>query len=310
MTGIDLEGKTAIVTGGYSGIGLETVRVFSAAGATVIAPARDREKAEKALAGIPGVEIASMDLSDPDSIDTFAAGFLKTGRPLHILVNNAGIMATPFHRDARGLESQFATNHLGHFQLTLKLKPALEKAGGARVIAVSSYGHRYSPVVFEDLNFEHRKYDRFSAYGQSKTANILFAVGLDERGRSKDIRAFAVHPGTIVDTDLKRHLSTDELAAMGVLRPGGGIVLDPSRQMKTIAQGAATTVWCAAHPQLKGMGGLYCENVGVSPVLPSGKQVTGAPDPDRTPGVMPYAIDAAQADKLWNLSESLTGLTF
>jgi len=183
--GCDLSGKIAIVTGGYSGLGLETVRVLRSAGAKVIVPARDHDKASKTLKGLDGVEIEVMDLLDPASIDAFAGKFLASARPLHILVNNAGIMACPLARDERGYESQFATNHLGHFQLVTRLWTALRQANGARVISVSSMGHRYSPVVFEDPNFERRAYDRWAAYGQSKTANILFALALDKRGKAE-----------------------------------------------------------------------------------------------------------------------------
>lgn len=311
IKGIDLSGKVAIVTGGYAGIGLETTRVLSEAGATVIVPARDMEKATRALKGIERVEISPLDLMDPVSVDAFADKFLASERPLHILVNNAGIMANPFTTDTRGYESQFATNHLGHFQLAVRLWPALRRANGARVVALSSWGHRYSPVVFEDLHFQQRKYDRWLAYGQSKTANILFAVELDRRGREEGIRAFAVHPGSIVDTDLKRHMSQEELQKAGVFDQNGETILDPSRQIKSIEQGAATSVWCAVSPQLEGMGGVYCENCDISPVTIDDKAKGGNDVSKRAPskafGVFPYAIDPAAAARLWEVSEVLTG---
>src|SRR5262245_43584808 len=194
VRGRNLSGKIAIVTGGYSGIGRETARVLRAAGARVIVPTRDRDRAAKALYGID-VEIEAMDLLDPASIDAFAARFEAGGSPLHILINSAGIMACPLTRDAHGYEAQFATNHLGHFQLVARLMPALRRAKGARVVSVSSWGHRRSPVVFDDPNFERRDYDRWSAYGQSKTANILFALALDQRAKGDGIRAFSLHPG-------------------------------------------------------------------------------------------------------------------
>ena len=212
---IDLTGKVAIVTGGYVGIGLETTRALGEAGATVIVPARTPEKARHALNGIPRVEQSRLDLRDPASIDAFATEFLATGRPLHILINNAGIMATPLTRDGRGYESQFATNHLGHFQLTARLWPALRKARGARVVSLSSRGHQRTAVDFNDPNFEHRPYDRWEAYGQSKTANVLFVVELDRRGGANEIRAFAVHPGAIL-TELSRHMTNEELNSHGV----------------------------------------------------------------------------------------------
>jgi NAD(P)-dependent dehydrogenase (short-subunit alcohol dehydrogenase family) len=209
VKGVDLSNKVAIVTGGYSGIGVETTRALTSAGAKVIVPARDLDKAATALKGLDGVEIEAMDLLDPASIDAFAETFLASGRPLHILVSSAGIMACPLTRDSRGYESQFATNHLGHFQLVTRLWRALRQANGARVVSVSSWGHRRSPIVFDDPNFERREYDRWSAYGQSKTANILFALALDERGKAEGVRAFSLHPGSIVGTGLEKHLSRE-----------------------------------------------------------------------------------------------------
>lgn len=308
IKGINLNGKTAIVTGGYSGIGLETARILSEAGAKVIVPARDTAKAKSRLENL-NVELEEMDLMNPASIDAFAERFNATGRPLHILVNSAGIMAAPLVRDSRGYESQFATNHLGHFQLTARLWPALQKADGARVVSVSSWGHRFSPVIFDDPNFNNREYDRIAAYGQSKTANILFAVQLDQSGRKHNVRAFAVHPGGIIDTDLSRHYSLDDLRSFGVLDENDKPILDPSRQLKTVQQGASTSVWCATSPQLEGKGGVYCENNNISPVVPDdvdfGQQVGSMPL-----GVLRYAIEPKSAQQLWTLSEQLTGITF
>ncbi|WP_420991726.1 oxidoreductase [Cupriavidus sp. 30B13] len=307
IAGIDLSGKTAIVTGGYSGLGRETARVLRAAGARVLVPARDVERARTALSGIDA-EVEPMDLLDPASIDAFAARFLAAGQPLHILVNSAGIMAVPaLTRDARGYECQFATNHLGHFQLASRLLPALRQAGGARVVSVSSLGHRYSPVVFDDPNFERRPYDPWSAYGQSKTANILFAVALDARGRGDGIRAFSLHPGAIVDTGLGKYLSREQLVAAGVLDASGNPIRDPSRQLKTVEQGAATSVWCATSPRLDGMGGVYCENVEVAALMAEQPQRMEMRDAMRLTGVMPYAVDPAAAERLWALSEDLLG---
>jgi NAD(P)-dependent dehydrogenase (short-subunit alcohol dehydrogenase family) len=310
IRGVSLEGRVAIVTGGYSGIGVETTRALRSAGARVIVPARNLDKAATALRGIDSVEIEPMDLMDPASIDAFADGFLATGQPLHILVNSAGIMATPLTRDARGYESQFATNHLGHFQLVSRLWPALLEANGARVVSVSSWGHRLSPVVFDDPNFERRPYDRWSAYGQSKTANVLFALGVDERGKADGVRAFSLHPGGIVDTGLGKHLSTDELRAAGVIDEHGKPIRDPARNLKTVEQGAATSVWCAAMPQLEGLGGVYCENCDIAPLVSTEDQANrNNPAIRRTNsfslGVMPYAVDPEAAERLWSLSEQL-----
>lgn len=309
IRGRDLRGKIAIVTGGYAGIGLETTRALRSAGAKVVVPARDRDKAARALQGLGDVEIAAMDLIDPASIDSFAEMFLASGRTLHILVNNAGIMACPLTRDRRGYEAQFATNHLGHFQLVARLWPALRQAGGARVVSVSSLGHRFSPLVFEDPNFERRDYDRWSAYGQSKTANILFALALDQRGEAAGVRAFSLHPGAIVSTDLKRYLSHEELRQFGVIDEHGTPILDPARNLKTAEQGAATSVWCATSPQLDGLGGVYCENCEVARPMPEDDMINSNLDgAARVTGVMPYAVDPEAAERLWSLSRQLLDL--
>lgn len=305
IKGIDLTGKVAIVTGGYSGIGLETARVLRNAGAQVIVPARDLNKAATTLKGMD-VTIEELDLLNPASINAFADRFLASNRPLHILVNSAGIMANPFTKDARSYESQFATNHLGHFQLVNKLWPALQKANGARVISVSSRGHRYSPVILDDPNFENREYERWSAYGQSKTANVLFAVELDKRGRNEGIRAFSLHPGSILGTGLAVHVTKEELLAAGVIDEKGEPIRDAARGLKTIEQGASTSVWCATSPQLDDIGGLYCEDNDVSPLMSTDITMSlniGASA--RFAGVMPYAIDPEIAAKLWDLSEQL-----
>lgn len=305
ITGIDLTGKTTIVTGGYSGLGRETARVLRAAGATVIVPTRSLEKAAAAMKGID-VELQPMDLLDPASIDAFAQRFLATKKPLHILVTSAGIMAYPLTRDARGFEAQFATNHLGHFQLAARLRPALMAANGSRVVSVSSWGHHYSPVIFDDPNFARREYDRWAAYGQSKTANILFAVALDERDQKHGVRAFSVHPGAILDTGLATYVTREELEAGGVIDHDGKPILDPIRGLKTVEQGASTLVWCATSPQLDEMGGVYCENTNIASLDtsdPMAKRTIG--DARIRAGVMPYAIDSATAHRLWALSEQL-----
>lgn len=297
LGGRDLTGKVAIVTGGYSGLGLETTRALAQAGAIVIVPARTPEKAQKALVNIANVEQAALDLADPQSIDAFAGGFLSRTKKLDILVNNAAIMASPLMRDARGYEAQFATNHLGHFQLTARLWPALKAAGGARVVSLSSIGHRISPPDLEDPSFERTEYNKWVAYGRAKSANALFAVGLDARGKQHGVRAFAVHPGGIM-TDLQRFMPEEEKRAMGWVDENGVV----NERFKTPSQGAATSIWCAANAQLDGRGGVYCEDCDIAQQVPA--------DDRGFSGVRPWAIDPGLADKLWALSERMTGLRF
>jgi NAD(P)-dependent dehydrogenase (short-subunit alcohol dehydrogenase family) len=285
-----LDGTLAIVTGGYAGIGLETTRVLAAAGATVIVPARSPDKARTALADIANVELEHLDLAEPSTIDAFARRFLASNRPLHFLINNAGIMAAPLSRDSRGFESQLATNHLGHFQLAARLWPALVRANGARVIALSSRGHARSGIDFDDPHFERRAYDKWIAYGQSKTANALFAFALDARGKHHAIRAFAVHPGAVF-TDLMRYMPDAEQEA----------VIANARRVgttKTAEQGAATTIWAATSPQLDNNGGLYCEDCDIALAVPA--------DHPGVNGVRPWATDPEAAERLWTLSEQWT----
>jgi NAD(P)-dependent dehydrogenase (short-subunit alcohol dehydrogenase family) len=296
MAGVDLSGQTVIVTGGASGIGLETTRALSAAGATVVVPARDPKRARAVTGGMARIEIEQLDLADPPSIRAFAARFLAGDRALPILINSAGIMATPFRRDAMGNELQFATNHLGHFRLVRALWPALVRAETARVISVSSRGHQLAGVDFDDPNFNHRAYDKWKAYGQSKTANALFAIALDARGKADGISAFSLHPGQIL-TELARHLSAEEIAAFGARDANGAPKIDPGRGMKTPQQGAATSVWCATSRQLDGLGGLYCEDCDVAPIYRG---------EESRKGVAPWAADRELAERLWALSEALT----
>ena len=255
--------------------------------------ARVPDAARATVAGIARVELDTLDLLDPASIDAFAERFAASGRPLHMLVNNAGIMATPLVRDPRGFESQLATNHLGHFQLTAWLWPALRQASGARVVSLSSRGHMRAAIDFEDPHFERRTYDKWKAYGQSKTANALFAMVLDARGEAHRIRAFAVHPGAVM-TELVRSLTDDELQAIRAAIAGS--------TYKTPAQGAATSVWCATSAQLGGMGGVYCEDVDIAvPVAAEATQLWG---------VRPWAIDPGAAERLWTQSEAWAGVPF
>lgn len=296
MQGIDLNGRLAIVTGGYSGIGLVTTRSLAAAGARVVVPARDRVRAEAALTGVQGVAVEDMDLSVPASIAAFASRMHNQGTPVSILVNSAGVMATPLFRDGDGHEGQFATNHLGHYRLTCALWPLL--AEGARVISVSSRGHQIAGIDFDDIDFARRPYDKWVAYGQSKTANALFALALDARGRSQDVRAFSLHPGQIL-TDLARHLTSEEIASFKALDGQGRPIVDPSRGMKTLEQGAATSLWCATSPALNGLGGVYCEDCDIAPAN------TGA---SGRAGVAASASDPALAETLWAISERWTGV--
>jgi NAD(P)-dependent dehydrogenase (short-subunit alcohol dehydrogenase family) len=285
-----LDGKVAIVTGGYVGIGLETTRVLAAAGATVIVPARSPEKARAALASMDRVELETVELSDPASVDAFAGRFMASGRPLHLLINNAGIMAIPFAKNGRGFELQFATNHLGHFQLAARVWPALVKARGARVVALTSRGHAYASVDLDDPSFERRTYDKWRAYGQSKSANALFALELDARGEKHGVRAFSVHPGA-VETELARSVPDEELRPLLARYPRG---------LKKPAAGAATSVWCATSRALDGMGGVYCEDVDIAePVSADSTALFGA---------RPWIMDRDLATRLWTKSEAWTGV--
>lgn len=309
IKGISLTGKTAIVTGGYAGIGLETVKTFVEAGAEVWVPARDVNKAAKNLEGISNVTIEQMDLMDAASIDAFADRFLATGKPLHLLVNNAGIMWVPLRRDSRGIESQLSTNHLGHFQLTARLWPALKQAGDARVINVSSFGHQIASFDFEDPNFQHREYGTLQGYGQSKTANNLFAVEFDKRAQAFGVRAYSLHPGSVNGTDLGREAPMDLFKQMGTHDEDGNLYAEVAKRLKTMPQGAATTVWCATSPLLNNIGGVYCEDCDVA-VVDNGDIEHKYDDPTTLRGVKPYSVDAANAQKLWQLSEEMTNITF
>ncbi|MDR7129782.1 NAD(P)-dependent dehydrogenase (short-subunit alcohol dehydrogenase family) [Algoriphagus sp. 4150] len=234
INGIDLSGKIAIVTGGNTGIGLETTKTLAAAGATVIVPARDMEKAAQNLDGITNVELESMDLMNPDSIDAFAQKFIASGRPLHLLINNAGIMWVPLRRDIRGIESQLATNYLALFQLTARLWPALKKANGARVVNVSSHGHQFAPFNFEDPNFLAREYETLQGYGQSKTAVNLFSLELDNRAHLSNVRAYSLHPGAIGGTELGREAPLELFQQMGFCDAEGNILPEVAASLKSI----------------------------------------------------------------------------
>lgn len=306
---IDLTGKIVIITGGYAGIGLETTRILSSAGATVIVPVRSPEKAKKNLAGISNIELETIDLMDPSSIDAFSSRFLSSERPLHLLINNAGIMWVPLRRDSRGIESQLSTNYLSQFHLVARLWPALKKANGARVLNVSSFGHQMAPFNFNDPNFLHRDYETLQAYGQSKTANNLFAVELDNRGKKFNVRAYSVHPGSVLGTDLGREEPIELYKHLGTHDANGMIKPEVAAKLKTIPEGAATTVWCATTPMLTGIGGVYCEDADVAE-MDLGNFDKRYDEPSTLRGVQHYSLDEPVARRLWSLSEEMTGISF
>lgn len=297
LAGIDLKGKVAIVTGGYSGIGLETVRALAAAGASVTVPARDTEKANAALAGMPGdIRIALMDLADIASVKRFALGFASDNTALDLLINNAGVMACPEMRVGPGWELQFGTNHMGHFALSTTLLPLLQRTETPRVVALSSTGHKLSDIRWDDPNWTDGSYDKWKAYGQSKTANSLFALGLNARLKDSGGQAFAVHPGGIF-TPLQRHLPTEEMIVLGWLNEQGEISDGARAMFKTPSQGCTTTLWAATSPLLAGKGGVYCEDCNIAAL--SGE------NPVRYRDVEPHAVDQDSAERLWELSEKL-----
>lgn len=295
IAGVDLTGKRAIVTGAASGIGVETARALASAGANVTLAVRDVTRGDvvavdlRASTGNNAVTVAPLDLSDLGSVAAFVAGW---SRPLDILVNNAGVMAVQERTlSASGHEIQFATNHLGHFALTVGLHDALAAAGRARIVSVSSSGHLRSPVVFDDIDYAFRDYEPFNAYGQSKTANVLFAVEASKRWAGDGITANALMPGGIL-TALQRHLAADYGAQAAERFQAAG------RQLKTVGQGAATSVLLAASPLVDGVAGRYFEDCNEAPVV--GERGAGMV------GVAPYALDPANAQRLWELSERLT----
>ena len=296
LEGVDLTGRTALVTGGYSGIGPATVSALSRAGARVLVPARRPDEARAVLADVDRVEVGEMDLSDQASVAAYAETVLARGAHLDIVINSAGIMATPETRTPQGWELQMATNHLGHYALVNRLWPLL--AGGARVVSVSSGGHHLSDIRWDDPWFDDG-YDKWEAYGQSKTANALFAVHLDAVGRAHGVRAFSLHPGAIL-TPLGRHLRAEDLEHVMVHDEHGELVLPA---FKSPEQGAATSVWAATAPELEQHGGRYLEDVAVA--VPAPDVVVRAAE---TIGVKAYAQDPAAAARLWAWSAELTGV--
>lgn len=303
LEGIDLTGSVALVTGGYSGIGLETTRALLDAGARVHVPARSMDKATAALSGLgesvvlgENVLLGEMDLADLDDVRSYAGTVRAQESELDLLINNAGVMACPETRVGPGWEMQLAVNHLGHFVLTRELLSLLGRAESPRVVALSSTGHKRSDIRWSDLHFREEPYDKWTAYGQSKTANALFALGLDMRYRDHGVRAFSVHPGGIM-TPLQRHLSNEEMAAMGWTDEDGNVSERVRDLFKTPSQGASTTLWAATSPDLEGVGGLYCEDCDVADLATE--------DTPRYAGVAPWAVDEESAERLWKVSEEM-----
>ena len=306
LAGKNLSGRTILATGGYSGLGQETARALAVKGAHLILSGRDATKLSATadeIATATGAKVDTLvcDLASLESIR--AAGEEARARFGHIdiLINNAGIMAAPMGRTADGFETQFGTNHLGHFLLTRELMPLIEKGSAPRIVNLSSRGHHLSGVDFEDPNYHQRAYDKWQAYGQSKTANVLFTRGLEDRFAAKGIHAFAVHPGGI-QTNLGRHMTEQDREWMieRMKRLAQENPDAPPRGFKTIPQGAATTVWAATADELEGRGGLYLEDCHVAAI----------DDADPSGGVRSYALDRPNADRLWALSEELVGERF
>ncbi|CAN5688331.1 SDR family NAD(P)-dependent oxidoreductase [soil metagenome] len=276
LADVDLSGRTAVVTGASSGLGLETARALASAGAQVVAAVRDVDKTRAVL---EGADVVALELADLDSVRSAAAEIAGRHRHIDLLINNAGVMATPLARTAQGFELQLGTNHLGHFVFTTALLGTL--GAGSRIVNLSSRGHLVSGIRWDDPHFrDESTYEKFVAYGQSKTANVLFTVELERRLADSGIHAFAVHPGVII-TKLGRHVNATDMATWGTLKP------------TDVGHGAATTVWAATSPSLEGLGGIYLEDCGIAQPF-----VEGTPG-----GYAPHAVDPEQAARLWDWSE-------
>ena len=297
LHGIDLSNKTVIITGGYSGIGLETTKAILKAGAKVILPCRRLDEANKNLdPNDKNLILKSMDLSSIESIEGFSAFISNENMSIDILINNAGIMACPETRIGDGWESQFGVNHLGHFFLLKKLIPFFND--GARFVSLSSTAHIFSPIRWDDIHFTQNSYDKWIAYGQSKTASSLIAVHFNELMSDKNIHGYAVHPGGIF-TPLQRHLQNEEMVALGWLKEDGSPSDLALQGFKTPSQGATTTLWAATSPMLKNIGGIYCENCNVAQL----KSEFENPEASRYIGVADWAVSKEDAKKLWDYSE-------
>ena len=311
LSGIDLRGKRILVTGVSAGLGVETARSLAAHGAHVVGAARDLAKAEIATAQVKkdaaanggGFELIALDLANLKSVRASASALLNAGEFFDVIIANAGVMATPFGHTADGFETQFGTNHLGHFVFVNRIAPLLRSGG--RLINLSSSGHRYGNVDLEDPNFEHTPYEPFVAYGRSKTANILFAVAFDKRHRARGVRAAAVHPGGI-RTELGRY--TDEARLKGLIEQINQQLASegkPPFQWKTVPQGAATSVWAGVVASADEIGARYCENCHVSNVVPDSAVINPVSE-----GVRAYALDLKSANALWSKSEEMVGESF
>ena len=297
LSGIDLTGKNIVLTGGYSGIGIEAVRALAAAGASVTVPARRPDVAAEALGNISGdISVAPMDLGEIASVNAFASDYVATGRALDILINNAGIMACPEARVGPGWERQFGVNHLGHMQLALGLLPAMEKANGARMVCLASTAHIITDVHWDDPHFTSHDYDKWQAYGQAKSANALFALGADMKWKDKGIRAFSVHPGGIF-TPLQRHLTDEEMVVLGWKNSDGSVPPAVAAMFKTPEQGASTEVWAATSPKLDGLGGVYCEDCDIAKLA--------GEDSQRWEHAREWICDDEKANRLWDMSETM-----
>ncbi|MBY6216782.1 SDR family NAD(P)-dependent oxidoreductase [Qipengyuania aquimaris] len=305
LEGKNLSGRTALITGGYSGLGQETARAMAAKGAHVIISGRDATKlsaAADALVEETGARIDTLvcDLASLDSVRKAAAEANDRFDKIDLLINNAGVMACEEAKTADGFEMQFGTNHIGHFLLTNLLMPLVEQGESPRIVNLSSRGHHISPVDFDDIHFERRDYDKWVSYGQSKTANVLFAVGLEKRLGDKGIHSYSLHPGGI-HTNLGRHMSEEDIQNLTErLRKTAEESGQEPTPFKTIPQGAATTCWVATADELQGAGGLYCEDC----------HVANEDDEDLMGGVRSYAIDEGNAERLWQVSEEMVGQTF
>jgi NAD(P)-dependent dehydrogenase (short-subunit alcohol dehydrogenase family) len=311
LSGVDLRGKRILITGVSAGIGVETARALAAHGARVVGAARDLTKAEAATAQVRedalanggGLELVELDLSNLASVRACATKLVEKGDRFDVVIANAGVMATPFGHTADGFETQFGTNHLGHFVFINRIAPLLH--AGSRVINLASSGHRFSNVDLADPSFERTPYEPFVAYGRSKTANILFAVAFDRRHRARGIRAAAVHPGGI-KTELGRYMDPGHLQGMlDQMNTQLAAEGKPAFQWKTIPQGAATSVWAAVVAPVDEVGGKYCENCHVGHVIPDDANISAVSE-----GVRGYALDPSGAEALWKKSEELVGESF